>query len=69
MILGTSRGSFRTRTKSPASTATSGSAQKFVVPEGFLRPGKEYRLGLGTVARGGNASFLEATFTTMGGKD
>jgi hypothetical protein len=47
----------------------SGSTQKFVVPNGFLRPGTEYKIGLGTVARGGNASFVEATFTTTGGKE
>ncbi len=46
-----------------------GSTQRFVVPDGFLRPGTEYKLGLGTVARGGNASFVEATFTTEGGKE
>jgi hypothetical protein len=48
-------------------TRLPGTAQKFVVPEGFLRPGKEYRLGLGTLARGGNAAYVEAGFTTTGG--
>jgi hypothetical protein len=46
-----------------------GSTRKFVVPSGFLRPGTEYKIGLGTVADGGNASFVETTFTTAGGKD
>jgi hypothetical protein len=48
-------------------TRLPGTAQKFVVPEGFLRPGKEYRLGVGTLARGGNAAYVEAGFTTTGG--
>ncbi len=46
------------RTKLPGSVTT------FAVPDGFLRPGTEYRLGLGTVTDKGNISFVETTFTT-----
>jgi hypothetical protein len=42
-----------------------GSASKFTVPDGFLLPGKEYQLGIGTVAEEGNISFVETSFTTM----
>ena len=41
-----------------------GSARSFTVPEGFLRAGKEYKLAIGTVAKDGNRSFIEAAFTT-----
>lgn len=41
-----------------------GSLTSFAVPNGVLVPGKEYTLGLGTVAEGGNVSFVETTFTT-----
>jgi hypothetical protein len=43
-----------------------GSAAGFTVPDGFLLPGTEYQLGLGTVSRDGNISFVETTFTTAG---
>ena len=36
----------------------------FAVPNGILLPGKEYTLGLGTVAEDGNVSFVETSFTT-----
>lgn len=36
----------------------------FKVPDGFLRPGTEYKLGIGTVASDGNASFIETAFVT-----
>jgi hypothetical protein len=39
-------------------------SETFVVPEGFLRPGLEYQLAIGTVADDGNTSFVESTFTT-----
>jgi hypothetical protein len=39
---------------------------RFDVPEGFLRPGTQYHLGIGTLTKGGNASFVETTFTTEG---
>ena len=41
-----------------------GSAATFAVPNGFLVPGKEYQLGIGTVTPNGNISFVETTFTT-----
>lgn len=43
-----------------------GSAVSFAVPDGFLMPGAEYKVAVGTVAEGGNRSFVEATFTTAG---
>ena len=48
-------------------TATlSGTATKFAVPDGFLAPGTEYTLAIGTVSKEGNTSFVETTFTTTG---
>ena len=44
--------------KLPASIAT------FTVPDAVLRPGKQYHLGIATVAANGNASYVESTFTT-----
>jgi hypothetical protein len=41
-----------------------GSAKSFVVPAGFLRPGQEYQLGIGTVSKAGNISYIETHFTT-----
>jgi hypothetical protein len=41
-----------------------GAATAFSVPQGFLRPGTEYDLGLGAVAEGGNISYIETSFTT-----
>jgi hypothetical protein len=41
-----------------------GSVDRFTVPEGFLRPGTAYQLGIGTETGGGNSSFVETTFTT-----
>ena len=41
-----------------------GSVASFAVPDGFLLPGTEYQLGIGTVTAGGNISFVETTFTT-----
>ena len=43
-----------------------GSVTSFEVPEGFLVPGTEYTVGLGTVTKDGNASFVETTFKTAG---
>jgi hypothetical protein len=40
------------------------SSVAFAVPNGFLIPGKEYRLGIGTVTGKGNVSFVETSFTT-----
>ena len=45
-----------------------GSVAKFAVPDGFLLPGTEYQLGIGTVTNEGNISFVETTFTTAGKK-
>ena len=40
------------------------SAARFAVPDGFLRPVREYQLGIGTVSSTRNISFVEMTFTT-----
>ncbi len=52
---------FHIRAKLPGSGATS-----FAVPNGFLLPGTEYNLGIGTVTDEGNISFVEGTFRTAG---
>lgn len=41
-----------------------GSATSFTVPDGFLLPATEYKLEIGTVAKDGNASFIETAFNT-----
>ena len=41
-----------------------GSTRAFTVPNGFLRPGQAYTFAIGTVAKDGNRSFVEADFTT-----
>ena len=41
-----------------------GTATSLVVPDGLLRPGTEYELGIGTVSEAGNVSFVETSFTT-----
>ncbi len=43
-----------------------GSVARFAVPDGFLLPGTEYQLGIGTVTEEGNISFVETTFATAG---
>ena len=43
-----------------------GSVTEFSVPEGFLHSGLEYTLAIGTVAKDGNSSFVETSFTTAG---
>jgi hypothetical protein len=40
----------------------------FVVPHGFTVPGTEYTLGIGTVSKDGNVSFIETSFTTAAAK-
>ncbi|MGQ0685512.1 hypothetical protein [Bradyrhizobium sp.] len=40
------------------------SAKTFTVPKGFLRAGQAYTLAIGTVAKDGNRSFIETSFTT-----
>lgn len=47
-------------------TRLPGSVASFAVPDGFLRPGTTYTLGIGTVSKGGNISFVETTLTTAG---
>jgi hypothetical protein len=41
-----------------------GSAKSFTIPEGFLRPAQAYTVAIGTVAKDGNRSFIEGSFTT-----
>jgi len=41
-----------------------GSAKSFALPEGFLRAGQAYTFSIGTVAKDGNRSFIEGSFTT-----
>lgn len=41
-----------------------GTASKLAVPDGFLIPGTQYTLGLGTVTEDGNVSIIETWFTT-----
>jgi hypothetical protein len=41
-----------------------GTTTAFPVPDGLLAPGREYKLGLGTVSKEGNTSFVEVDFTT-----
>lgn len=45
-----------------------GSVTTFAVPDGFLLPGTEYKIGIGTVTDEGNLSFVETTLTTAGKK-
>jgi hypothetical protein len=45
-----------------------GSVSTFAVPQGFLRAGTEYQVGIGTVAGEGNVSFVETSFTTAATK-
>jgi hypothetical protein len=40
------------------------SSTSLSLPNGFLKPGKEYQLGIATVTSDGNASFVETSFTT-----
>ena len=42
-----------------------GSSSSFSVPDGFLAPGTEYTMGIGTIASNGNASYVEASFKTV----
>jgi hypothetical protein len=43
-----------------------GTVAKFAVPDGFLLPGTEYQLAIGTVTNEGNISFVETNFSTAG---
>jgi hypothetical protein len=42
-----------------------GSTKTFTIPNGFLRPGQAYTFAIGTVAKDGNRSFIEADFATV----
>lgn len=46
------------------SVSLPGTATSFAVPDGVLRAGHAYTLAIGTVAKGGNASYVETTFVT-----
>ena len=39
-----------------------GSTKTFTIPDGFLRHGRSYTFSIGTVAKDGNRSFIEARF-------
>ena len=41
------------------------SVTRFAMPDGFLLPGTEYKLSIGTVTDEGNTSFVETSFTTV----
>lgn len=41
-----------------------GSATRFNIPQGFLRPGTEYEVGVTTVTKDGNLSVAESSFVT-----
>jgi hypothetical protein len=41
-----------------------GSTKAFTIPAGFLRAGQAYTFAIGTVAKDGNRSFIEASFAT-----
>jgi hypothetical protein len=43
-------------------------ATSFTVSDGFLVPGLEYKLAIGTVGKDGNRSFTESAFVTAPGK-
>lgn len=42
-----------------------GSATHFNIPQGFLRPGTEYEVGVTTVTKDGNLSIAESSFVTQ----
>lgn len=43
-----------------------GNASSFAVPDGFLQPGLDYKISVGTVSNDGNGSFIETSFSTAG---
>ncbi len=50
-------------------TATlTGASSALSLPDGLLSPGTVYKLEIGTVARDGNRSFVETSFTTAGNR-
>jgi hypothetical protein len=44
------------------------SVTKFAVPDGFLQPGADCQVGIGTVSADGNVSVVEVEFTAAGKK-
>jgi hypothetical protein len=40
----------------------------FTIPDGFMTPGTEYKVSIGTVSKSGNKSVFETSFTTAGRK-
>lgn len=40
-------------------------ASSFALPAGWLRPGLEYVVGIGSISENGNVTFIESTFTTI----
>jgi hypothetical protein len=45
-------------------TKLPGSVTAFAVLDGFLVPGTQYELSIGTMSHEGNIAFVETTFTT-----
>jgi hypothetical protein len=43
-------------------------ASTFVVPDGFLAPGRKYKLGIAAVGSDGNSTVIETDFTTASAK-
>ncbi len=43
-----------------------GTATSFAVPDGFLMPGLDYKISVGTVSSAGNGTFIETAFSTAG---
>jgi hypothetical protein len=56
----------QSRTKLSVTANLPASETQFAVPDGLLRPGLRYQLGIGAVAADGNVSFVETHFTTAG---
>lgn len=52
------------KTNRKVSVTLPGTATTFTVPNGFLLPGTEYQLAIGSMSREGNLSFFETEFTT-----
>jgi len=42
--------------------------EEFMVPDGFLLPGLEYKLAVGTIGKDGNRTVMETDFVTIGKK-
>jgi hypothetical protein len=50
--------------KSNFTALVPGSANSVGVPDGFLAPGKKYKMSIGAVSAEGNISYVETSFTT-----